>query len=201
MAVRKRLIIWLIKAYIQRWGKSIVFFFLAGCIIFFLLYNVAGNILPKGVNRQKEVVGVVGDFYLSKLPPEIISHISKGLTTTALDGSVKPGIAKSWKIGNGGKTYTFFLDPNAYFSDGKKVTSKDIKYDFSDISTSRPNTSTIILTLKEVYSPFLAKTMSNTPIFKDGSIGVGEYIVKDIKLNGGFIRSLDLESIKQHDKT
>ncbi len=44
------------------------------------------------------------------------------------DLSPAPGIAKSWKVSNGGKTVTFKLDPNAKWSDGQPITSADVKY-------------------------------------------------------------------------
>ncbi len=44
------------------------------------------------------------------------------------DLSPSPGIAKSWKVSNGGKTVTFKLDPNAKWSDGQPITSADVKY-------------------------------------------------------------------------
>jgi peptide/nickel transport system substrate-binding protein len=39
-----------------------------------------------------------------------------------------PGIAQSWDISDDKKTITFHLDPNAKWSDGKPITSEDVKY-------------------------------------------------------------------------
>jgi peptide/nickel transport system substrate-binding protein len=39
-----------------------------------------------------------------------------------------PGIAKSWDISDDKKTITFHLDPNAKWSDGKPITSEDVKW-------------------------------------------------------------------------
>ncbi len=44
------------------------------------------------------------------------------------DLSPAPGIAKSWKVSDDEKTVTFKLDPDAKWSDGKPVTSADVKY-------------------------------------------------------------------------
>ena len=44
------------------------------------------------------------------------------------DLSPAPGIARSWKVSDGGKTVTFKLDPDAKWSDGKPITSADVKY-------------------------------------------------------------------------
>ncbi len=39
-----------------------------------------------------------------------------------------PGIAESWDISEDKKTVTFQLDPDAKWSDGEPITSKDVKY-------------------------------------------------------------------------
>ncbi|MGZ8667716.1 MAG: ABC transporter substrate-binding protein, partial [Solirubrobacterales bacterium] len=51
----------------------------------------------------------------------LVNFSSKDLSPTA-------GIAESWKISDGGKTVTFKLDPDAVWSDGKPITSADVKY-------------------------------------------------------------------------
>lgn len=47
--------------------------------------------------------------------------------------NVVPAIAKSWEFAADAKTLTFKLDPNAKFSDGKKVTPADVKASFERI--------------------------------------------------------------------
>src|SRR5437016_14582299 len=42
-------------------------------------------------------------------------------------------LAQSWKISNGGKTYTFHLRPNLRFSDGSPLTSRDVKFSLERI--------------------------------------------------------------------
>ena len=44
------------------------------------------------------------------------------------DLSPAPGIAKSWTVSDDKKTITFKLDPNAKWSDGKPITSADVKW-------------------------------------------------------------------------
>jgi peptide/nickel transport system substrate-binding protein len=44
------------------------------------------------------------------------------------DLSPVPGIAQSWDISDDKKTITFHLDPNAKWSDGKPITSEDVKW-------------------------------------------------------------------------
>ena len=154
--------------------------------------------LPYFITRlpfiEKETVGMVGPYTTDDLPQEILSKISKGLTKTGKDGTVKPDIAQKWKISPNGKAYAFILKKNLYFSDGSDVTSDNINYGFSDVSIIRPDKYTIVLNLKDTYSPFL--TTVARPIFKKGFVGVGEYKVKKIKLNGDFVESVELYSEK-----
>jgi peptide/nickel transport system substrate-binding protein len=45
-----------------------------------------------------------------------------------VDLSPAPGIAESWKVSDDKKTVTFKLDPDRKWSDGKPITSKDVKW-------------------------------------------------------------------------
>lgn len=145
---------------------------------------------------EKETIGIIGSYTIDSMPQEILSKISKGLTKTGSDGTVKPDIAEKWKIAPSGKAYAFILNRNIYFSDGTNLTANDINYDFADVSVTRPDKYTIVFNLKDNYSPFLA-TVSK-PIFKKGYIGVGDYKIKKIELNGNFIKSIELYSEKYH---
>lgn len=53
----------------------------------------------------------------------------------ALGEDLKPvaGTATRWEIGDGGKTFTFHLDPRAAFSDGRPVTADDVLFTITRI--------------------------------------------------------------------
>lgn len=195
IVLRKRLIFWLLKAYVKRWGKNIFIYFGIGLFIFF----VVKLSLPYFVTRlpfiEKETIGMVGPFTTNNLPEEILTKISKGLTRVEKDGGVKPEIVEKWKIAPNGKGYAFYLRKNIRFSDGSSLTSEDINYGFSDVSVLRPDKYTIVFNLKDNYSPFL--TTVSRPIFKKGFVGLGNYEVKKIKLNGEFVESIELYSEKE----
>ncbi len=194
IVLRKRLLFWLIKAYIKRWGRNIVIYFGIGLFIFFLLNISLSYFITRLPFIEKETIGMVGPYTTDNLPPEILSKISRGLTKVVLDGSIEPDIAEKWKIAPNGKAYAFFLRKNIYFSNGTSLTSDNISYDFSDVTIIRPDKYTIVFNLKESYSPFL--TTLSRPIFRRGFVGVGDYKVKKIKLNGNFVESVELYSEK-----
>ena len=196
IVVRKRLVFWLIKAYFQKWGKSILVYFGIGLFIFLLLSFSLPYFMARLSFAQKETIGMVGPYAVDSLPQEILSKISRGLTKTEKDGTVSPDIAEKWKIAPNGKAYAFYLQKNIYFSDGTNVTAENINYGFADVSVTRPDKNTIVFNLKDNYSPFL--TTISRPIFEKGFVGVGDYSVKKIKLTNNFVESMDLYSEKFH---
>ena len=196
IVLRRRFLFWLVKAYAKRWGKNIVLYFGVGLFIFFIINMVLSYSITRLLFVKKETIGMIGPYTTDDLPQEILSKISKGLTKTEKDGISLPDIAEKWKIAPSGKAYAFYLRRNLHFSDGEDVTSDNINYSFSDVAVLRPDKYTIIFNLKDIYSPFL--TTVTRPIFKKGFVGVGEYKVKKIKINGNFVESIELYSEKNH---
>ena len=192
MVIRKRLIIWLIKAYLKKSGKSLVLSFFAGLVVFFLLVTLLRFIPWPFLTTKTKAIGISGTYTMPTLPSSILQKIGFGLTVVRKDGIITPGLANSWEIKDGGKTYIFHLQKNVKFHDGKKVESNDIQYGFSQVAVERPDKYTIIYKLKDPYAPFLV-TVSE-PVFRKGFIGTGSYKVKNIVLNGDFIKSMTIVS-------
>jgi peptide/nickel transport system substrate-binding protein len=102
----------------------------------------------------------------------ICEQIMEPLYTVTPDGkSVKPWLATGYTVSNGGKTYTFKLRPGVKFSNGKPLTSADVKFSIDDArkqskgwgyldaaikSISAPTPSTVVFHLKYRWAPFLA---------------------------------------------
>lgn len=61
---------------------------------------------------------------------EVIAEIFSGLVTIDRNLEIKPDLAESWKVSGDGKTFTFTLQANARFGNGKKITAQDFKYSF-----------------------------------------------------------------------
>lgn len=62
---------------------------------------------------------------------QVIENIYDTLTDYDISSpnlKIIPKIAKSWKISQNGKVYTFFLNDNVLWSDGKKITAHDFEY-------------------------------------------------------------------------
>lgn len=59
----------------------------------------------------------------------LILGLFEGLTwPDPVDLKAKPGVAESWDVSNGGKTYTFHLRKNAIWSNGDPVTAEDFRW-------------------------------------------------------------------------
>ncbi len=192
--IRKRLIFWLIKAYIKKSGKTILFSFLFGLFIFFAMLFIGKYYTHIVPFTHTETIGLTGAYSQDALPSEITSKMSIGLTTIAKDGSIKPGLASSWDILDNGKVYRFHLKHGLHFSDGQKVTSSTVNYNFSDVNQSAPDAHTIVFTLKEAYAPFLVAVAK--PVFDGGFNGVGDYHLENITTSDNFVQSLTLVSTK-----
>ena len=83
---------------------------------------------------------------------------------------IVPGLARSWEISKDGLTYTFHLEA-ASFSDGKPVTSDDVKFTLLEVSAKygakfntpgkaikdieTPDGSTVVIHLSRPFGPFL----------------------------------------------
>lgn len=55
-------------------------------------------------------------------------------------GELEGALAKSWSVSEDARKYTFVIDDRAYWSDGKKVTSHDVKWTFDTIMSPANDT-------------------------------------------------------------
>ncbi|MCX7717768.1 MAG: ABC transporter substrate-binding protein [Candidatus Sumerlaeaceae bacterium] len=64
--------------------------------------------------------------------------VFEGLVVFGTGAEVEPGLAERWEISPDGRVYTFHLRRDARFSDGRPVTSTDVRYSFTRVL--RPET-------------------------------------------------------------
>lgn len=133
---------------------------------------------------------MIGSYTTNNLPMSVLDNLSYGLTGVSGDGKPYPLAASSWQIKNNGKTYVFKLKDNLFFNDHTKLTSDQINYNFENVNVTRPAPDTIIFNLKDSYSPFLI-TVSR-PIFRKNFVGLRNYKIKSLDLNGDFVNSIEI---------
>lgn len=64
----------------------------------------------------------------------IFFNVFEGLVSFNEKGEIKPALAKNWDISQDGLTYTFYLNENVLFHNGKKMTSADVFYTYSTLA-------------------------------------------------------------------
>jgi peptide/nickel transport system substrate-binding protein len=102
----------------------------------------------------------------------VIANIYDQLIRVANDGkTLTPDLATSWNITGNGTVYTFHLRSGVVFHNGQKLTAADVKFSLDRArnpseawswtlgavkSIAAPNASTVVVTLKHPWAPFLS---------------------------------------------
>src|SRR5260221_121800 len=115
--IKRRLLFWLLKAYLKKWGKLFILFFILGLLVFFLILLFFTYFSSRLFPQKQTIIGIVGSYTPATLPEFILEDVSHGLTKVNRNGSTDPDIATSWEITDNGKTYTFHLGKNIFFTD------------------------------------------------------------------------------------
>lgn len=184
-----RYIIRLIQAFLKRFKVIIFISIFVGILCFLVL-----NFLLPNFSSENRKIGVVGRYTTDNIPDEITSKLSRGLTKVDISGNVNPAITKSWESSDGGKTWTFYIDENAKWQDGKKIISNDINYEFSDARIERIDDTTIKFILDSNFAAF--PIIVSKPLFKKGLIGTNEWKIKNISMVGGYLQKLTITNNK-----
>lgn len=184
-----------LKTFLSRFKKLIFGSVLAGVAVFLILWRLS-NFLS--LFQPGNTIGIVGRLALDDLPLSIQGQISTGLTRLDQNNQPQPSLALSWEAQNDGRVWVFHLGDYKW-QDGKKVTSKDINYQFKDAKKEIVDEKTIKFTLKDPFAPF--PTAVARPVFKKGLLGVGEWKVAGLtRFTAQLSRSLTLVSQKTKEK-
>ena len=89
-----------------------------------IVYSI--NSIPKNLKS-------IGD--LDKRQQDIVCATSKGLVEIYSDGNIQPVLAESYEINDDGLEYVFKIRNDAYWSNGDKITPKDIVSFFREVIT------------------------------------------------------------------
>ena len=187
--VRRRYYIWLFKAYIKKWKKTIFSSIFVGACVFFIFLLVLNYYIFPIFNNSVVKIGYAGSYTLTTLPHAVLENVSYGLTSVNPNSEVVPAAASSWEISKNGRVYTFTLRDNLKLSNGKKFLASDVPYKFKDVEKKIIGNNKIQFTLKSAYAPFLS--IASSPIIIK-NYGFNEYHIAKIEENSGFIKSLTL---------
>ena len=90
------------------------------------LRHIAPSTLRKGNGAEPQTL----DPHKAEGVPasNILRDLFEGLIIEAPDGTLVPGVAKSWEISPDGKRYTFHLRPTAHWSNGDPLVAEDFAF-------------------------------------------------------------------------
>jgi peptide/nickel transport system substrate-binding protein len=190
---------WYFTAYARKHGWIVLTSLIVAITIFTFFVPFLSKILAR---KPREYIGIVGQYSLTSLPPQVKNTLSVGLTKLEADGSVKPLLAERWIVEDEGKRYRFILRKKLKWQDGKDVEPGDIKYNFTDVETlTTPND--VIFKLPEVFVPFPSIVVE--PVFRQVTerywgfferptlIGIGENRIVDYEVKGNWLKEITID--------
>lgn len=189
--VRRRYYFWLFKAYLKKWNTTIYTALIGGVVAFFLFFFLFNFYFLPLLQKKVQKIGYVGTYTTTNLPRDVISDISYGLTLVEEDGTIHPGASYKWEVKNGGKDFIFYIKRGQYLGNSE-LKSSNLNLSFEDATLTRLDEYKVQFGLKEPYAPFLIS--ASKPILSKRFQGLGDYKVKNIDLNAGFVKSITLQN-------
>lgn len=163
-------------------------------LLFLILVPVALFIkLQTNITKPTLYEGIIGTYTEQDLPALVTRLTSNSLISIADNGLPKGELVSGWQVSEDGKTYTFQLKDNLYWTDGTKVKAQDLAVSLPDVQINTPNDQTLEFKIADSFSPF--PTLLTTPILKKNThTGVGPYKITSIQKDIIFVRKITLES-------
>jgi len=185
---------WYFTAYLKKHGWLFILSLLIAIAIFSLLVPV----ITSRVSFKKRIYqGIIGEYNLDKLPPEISNLLSVGLTKVEADGSISPLVAERFVIEDEGKTYRFLIKKNLKWQDGKNFEPEDVSYQLQDTQTLYTKNE-VLFKLPAAFAPF--PSVVNQPLFRYVDkipIGLGEYRVTSYQIKNNHLTQIVLTGNKE----
>ncbi|MPM80118.1 hypothetical protein SDC9_127164 [bioreactor metagenome] len=108
-------------------------------------------------------------------------------------------LVKSITTENDNRDYIFTLNNEIIWHNGKKFTAYDVNYQISGATITPLSDDQLKISLSSPFAPLL--TSLSQPLFKKGLIGMGNYQVKKITYQDGYIKNLLLKSIDKNQSS
>ncbi len=164
---------------------------MSGIVFFFLASNFVK--LSKKLFPPTPRIGLVGNYKLTNLPPEVSHYVSYGLTEILPNGKATSSpIVKNWGVQKDGLEYVFTLKTSIRWQDGTPLRPDQVNYEIGGAQTI-PIKSGVKFKLESPFAPL--PTLLNRPLYKKEKIGLGDYKIKKYKVTSGALTSLSLQKI------
>lgn len=184
---------WWFKSFFQKQQKLILFASVAGILIFVLLKNIV-PLLPQFKPRER--IGVVGQYTLNTLPQNLAANLGRGLFKLTDSGEVEPDLAQGFKVLDKDTRYLVYLSADSVWNDQTPINSADLEFSLPDVELAFPDERTIEFKLTQPFSPFLS--LLTRPVFKNKTIGAGDYSIAKIEWQGPYLKRLRLNGADQN---
>ncbi len=166
---------------------------LLACLILIGLVIGGGFFLSKELFKRTLTEGFIGTYQEKDLPETVTYLLSNSLVKLDKSGMPQKELVENWVVNESATEYIFTLKPDLKWSDETAVKSSDIELAIPDVEISYPDDRQIKFKIADSFSPF--PTLLTKPIFKKGTlIGVGPYMISQLKKDGLFIKRLSLTS-------
>lgn len=109
------------------------------------IFRIYAHQFPKSLNYYLEQFSTTAEIFTLMYEPLTRNH---PITLDKL-----PNLAKSWEISPDKKTFTFHIDPNAEWSDGKPITAHDVLFTYKTIMDKKNNTAVMRISLSRFFEP------------------------------------------------
>lgn len=188
--------------YLISYIKRKFIFFLIGLAIIIPVIIFHHQILQiyNSPSFHTKIIGLEGLYTTNNLPDEISKKISYGLTNISENDKPENSIlVKSINTENDNKDYIFDLNDNIFWHNGKKFTAYDVNYQISGATIKPLSDKQLKISLSSPFAPLLASL--SQPIFKKGLVGLGDYQVKKIIYQDGYIKNLLLKSTNKNQSS
>ncbi len=83
-------------------------------------------------------------------PDSALGHIFSGLVVLNTDLQVQPDLAAGWEVSDDGLLYTFYLNPQAAFHDGRPLTAQDVVYSWERAADPQTASDTVLTYLGNI---------------------------------------------------
>lgn len=161
----------------------------AGCAIFLNWQNLFR--LINSPRFKVHSIGIEGRYTTKKLPPQITSLITHGLTDIQTNGKPIPSaITQEWDMAPDNQSVVFTLKPNLVWHDRKKLSAYDLHFKINQVEAKALNDRQIKFSLASQFSPLL--NLLEQPILRDETVGLGSYQITKITHQEGYLKSISL---------
>lgn len=187
-SIRKNL--WFISAFASKYKYLIVVGVILSIVLGLILSKIQ-KVLP-GLSNKDIHIGLVGRHSVTNLPTQITKLLNSGLTTLGEHQTTILNLASTEEIGESEKTYTYKLNPDLTWSNGKPIQAQDINISIPKVNLETPDSNTIRFVLPAKFAPF--PSILNFPITNQDGLLPSPFKIKLKQRSSGVLTQVIIDN-------